>query len=134
MDTYYHGTPSWNRILNLGFDMEAPRRSDPGDFGWGIYLTQSKSRAKAYGTVLKVAVDVSRFALIPNPYFLKGWERVPPVSAEERLFHETVFNGDQMATVNLQRDARIEAAKKVRQVFMGHGYQGIRISGYTDLQ
>ena len=56
----YHGTSHTTAILADGFDLEAQRTMDPGDFGWGVYLTDSPSRARAHGKVLVVEVEDSR--------------------------------------------------------------------------
>lgn len=125
MGKFYHGTSFAGRIITSGFDISSARRNDPGDFGWGIYFTQQWARAQAYGRVLQVEMDVSRFAVIPNPYFLKGFERVSPVSEVEQLFHNLVFDGDVMRTVNLRGEERVAAAHQVREVFLERGYKGI---------
>lgn len=126
--TLYHGSSAWEKILEVGFDLEHPRRSDPGDFGWGLYLSANPARARSYGKVLKVSLDPSRLAYISNPYFLDRFERVEPKTEEEKLFYGLVFDGDIMKTVNLPSDLRVAAAKLVRQVFLEKGYTGIRTS------
>jgi len=72
--TFYHGTTksSAEQILKEGFKIEkVGSRSDPGDFGEGIYVTLNKYVAKYVGdgTILHVVVDLSKFAFIDNPYF-----------------------------------------------------------------
>ena len=133
--TLYHGTSRKRAALILaeGVDMEAPRTRDPGDFGWGFYLTTSLSRARACGeVVLEVAVDTSNFAYLPYPYFLKRGSITPlePTTEVERLFHDTVFtlvDNDwwKMGTVNGTADERQRAARKVRDCFLAHGHAGI---------
>ncbi len=132
--TLYHGTTSQRAtsILATGVDMEAPRTRDPGDLGWGFYLTASISRARACGeVVLEVTVDASTFAYLPYPYFLDGLTRIEPTTEAERLFHETVFTltKDQwweMRTVKGSASERERVARKVRTVFLAHGHAGIK--------
>ena len=133
--TLYHGTSRERAasILAGGVDLEAPRTRDPGDFGWGFYLTASISRARACGeVVLEVVVDTSTFAYLPYPYFLKRGSLTPvePSTEAERLFHKTVFTlaDDQwwrMTTVKGTAEEREHAARKVRTVFLAHGHAGI---------
>jgi hypothetical protein len=122
----YHGTSSAcaDRILDEGFDADAKRRNDPGDFGWGVYLTDSPFRARAYGeAVLEVEIDEDRFARLPNPYFLDGLEEVEPETWAEKLFHSVAFRGDAMVTV--KGPNRIEACKEVTRNFTLRGFAGI---------
>lgn len=128
MDTFLHGTSSAQAetILADGFDLEAQRRSDPGDFGWGVYLTDRASRARAYGErVLQVTIDPTRFARITNPYFLKGLEEVEPVTDVEKLFHGVAFRGGQMLVVKADSEERVAIARRIREAFIGAGYDGI---------
>lgn len=124
-----HGTNYPEKILQEGFSMEAARRSDPGDFGWGIYLTNQKARAASYGTILQVHVDTSKMAFIKNPYFLNpDGSLAPRATQEEKLFYEQVFphGEDWMNTVLARGDERVANCKRVRELFMGHGYTGIK--------
>ena len=129
MTIYFHGTgdSQATTILAEGFDIEAPRRSDPGDLGWGIYLTDSASRARAHGyQVLSVEVDTARYARITNPYFLKGFEEVEPETPEERLFHGVAFEGGQMLSVVADSlEKRVAVARRIREVFLAAGFAGI---------
>jgi hypothetical protein len=128
MTMYFHGTDDdrATAILADGFDMEAPRRSDPGDLGWGIYLTDRISRARAHGSsVLNVDVDESRFARIANPYFLKGLQEVMPETREERLFHGVAFKDGQMLSVKGSKEDRIATARLIRDTFLAAGFDGI---------
>jgi len=115
--------------MKRGFDVEAPRNSDPGDFGWGIYLTDCLERARAYGdAVFEVDIDLSRFAAIPNPYFLKsvesGFVNTKPRTYDEVLFYNIAFNENgRMRTV--VGDDRVDVAKEIRDSFLDHGYAGI---------
>lgn len=62
IETFYHGTNKdrASSIVQDGVDLEHPRKSDPGDFGLGFYVTKSLASAKSYGEcVLLVEVDLS---------------------------------------------------------------------------
>lgn len=127
--TFYHGSPVYEEILRRGFDHDAPRRCDPGDFGWGVYLTAQLARAKCHGPVLEVRVETSRLAFIRNPYFLKDLQSFPPETPEEKLFHELVF-GDrgEMRTVKTfpgETPTRDAVCREVQRVFLLEGYSGI---------
>ena len=53
--TFYHGTSREQAAAMRidGIDMSAPRKRDPGDFGWGFYLTGDLERAqKLWGSSL----------------------------------------------------------------------------------
>lgn len=133
MTTLYHGTLCPNEILARGFDIDAPRRCDPGDFGWGVYLTSNIARAKGYGTVLAVEVDLSALALVPNPYFLTPeGGRLRSTSPMEELFYGYVFAEGPafMRTVNSRGEEREAHAKEVRKIFLTAGYKGIRTYTY----
>lgn len=124
--SFFHGTSEKNAesIERDGFDLDALRRSDPGDFGWGIYLTDSIHRARAYGSaVLEVAIKNGNFARISNPYFLEGTESTKPETDEEKLFYENAFDSDgNMLTIH---GDRIAAAKNISRAFILNGYDGI---------
>ena len=132
--TWYHGTDDTSReaILRDGFDLNADRRHDCGDFGWGVYLGGSLPRARSYGgNVVQVELDESRFARIVNPYFVEGFCEVKPVTDVEKLFHSLAFvpgqyGGNQvMLTVRGTREARYAASKRVATAFLEAGYAGI---------
>jgi len=125
MTTYFHGTSQADTVLADGFDIEAPRRSDPGDFGWGVYLTDEASRARAYGEVLSVEIDTTKYARIECPYFLDGFQEVEPVTPEERLFHGVAFEGNQMLSVVADSLERVAIARRIREVFLEAGFAGI---------
>lgn len=134
----YHGTDeaSAARILSEGFDVDALRRSDPGDFGWGVYLTSSLPRARAYGSVvLEVEVDESRFARLPCPYFLDDFQRVEPETEVERLFYSVAFDAEgEMLTIH--SPDREGVSKAVAKTFLEAGYDGL-VTGpgrYGDLE
>lgn len=113
----YHGTPTPHAVLR-GIDLSVPRLRDPGDFGWGFYCTMDPARARTHGDVLIIAMDVSRFALIPDPYRETGLE-----TPEEKLFHRLAFEGDQMLTVVGSR--RQVVAKTIQCEFLRRGWLGI---------
>lgn len=129
MKRFFHGTRHAESILEQGFDLGAQRRTDPGDLGWGIYLTDTPARARAHGEALAVVVDDSRFARIKNPYFEENLKRVEPETDVEALFYDNAFdeNGE-MVTVRGEWEERVAASKAVRAAFLRAGYQGI-ISG-----
>lgn len=127
VETFYHGTSTGiaSRILADGFDVHARRVSDPGDLGWGAYLTSSESRARSYGNaVLHVQIDTTNFARLKNPYFLDGLKSVKPKTATERLFYDVAFD-DKGDMLTVQGRNRTAASKKVARTFMDHGYDGI---------
>lgn len=129
---WYHGTPRWQDILDKGIDIDAPKHSDPGDFGWGIYLTARLARVKSYGRVFEVEIDTSRMAYISNPYFLDGLRRLEPITTEEQLFYSLAYGSDgEMWTVQGTKEERILAARRVQCGFLGAGYAGI-ISDYDE--
>lgn len=129
IEVWYHGSPKWQEILENGIDFDAPRRSDPGDFGWGFYLTKRYSRAKVNGRVLQFVIDTTQLAYIANPYEAKK------DTLEERLFENLAFmyhdwDGDPypggiMLTLQGGIEKRIQTAKKIRKEFLSRGYQGI---------
>ena len=69
---YWHGVAD----PDIYADLVAGRRklslqtgwaSDPGDLGWGIYLTSLRREAVAYGKVLKVRCVLRNALFVPNP-------------------------------------------------------------------
>ena len=97
MTRFYHGTSKERaaEILERGVDLNAPRSHDPGDFGWGLYLTQNLVRAQQYGSViLEVDVDLECFAHVPNPYFIEKLVPTQPQTPPERLFYSLAFDGE----------------------------------------
>ena len=125
----FHGTStqSLKKILSGGVDINAPRVSDPSDFGHGFYVTTSKPRASAIGEdVAEVDIDTSNFAFIKNPYFLENLSDVAAKTPEEKLFREAAFDGGKMLTVKGDTPAaRIAAAERIRERFLDKGYKGI---------
>jgi hypothetical protein len=128
---WYHGTPRWQDILNKGIDIDAPKHSDPGDFGWGIYLTRKLSRAQVYGRVFQVDIDTRGMAYVPNPYFLVGLQQVAPSSPEELLFYSLAYLNGEMRTLHGSNKERIEAARAIQAGFLAAGYCGI-VSDYDE--
>jgi len=138
-EIWYHGSPKLQQILDQGFDIDAPRIQDPGDFGWGIYLTTRVYRARYHSTedtILAVEIETDRFAYIQNPYFMYGLTsftrpgqrgQLFPETFEEHLFFDIAFeptdSGYEMALVRGKH--REEKSKLVRQVFINEGYDGI---------
>lgn len=126
VERYFHGSPFATSLVAKGVDMEAPRTSDPGDFGWGFYVDKNKLRCRQYGKVLIVWVDVALFAHLPDPYFLKGLEETNPETELERLFFELAFAPDRrMLTVKGDLDERTKVGRQIRAVFLEKGYTGI---------
>lgn len=130
----YHGTPTAEAILTEGVRMDIERRADPGDFGWGFYLTLDLSRASNFGDVLQVVVDDSELARIDNPYFLHRLETVEPVTPEEKLFFGIVFGPDrEMMNVRGPWDQRVRVSKQVREAFLEAGWKGIYSESQREL-
>lgn len=128
--SWYHGTSGEDaaRILRAGIDVERERRSDPGDFGWGVYLAHDPERARSYGpVVLEFLVEEAGLARIPNPYFVAGLDEVAPVTEAERRFHALAFApGGRMRTVQGRWAERVAASREIRDAFLAAGYAGIR--------
>ena len=122
-------------ILRGGVNMEAQRRNDVGDLGWGFYLTGSMSRARCYGRgILEIEIHRDQFAVVSNPYFLKGMDVVRPKTEDERLFYSLAFDelGDMMTcSGRYDRAAKETAARNIRLAFLELGCAGI-ISDYSD--
>ena len=127
--TWVHGTTTaiWEQIRNQGIDFDSKRRSDPGDFGWGFYVTTNQVRAQTYGEAqIEVGLDESKFAVLPHPYFLNGFEKVEPQTEEEKLFHSLAFSEEgKMLTLRGTKEERETVCKKIRDEFLKRGYLGI---------
>jgi hypothetical protein len=123
----YHGTSAERaaQILKSGFDLDAARTSDPGDFGWGLYLTPDLSTARAYGdVVLRVILDDSSYARIRDPYN-------PDLTQEaDRLFHALAFQDGYMLTCfyGFSKEDKKRVSKAIRDEFLARGYGGISSS------
>ena len=151
MKTFYHGTSNDQaaNILANGVNLDYPRVQDPGDFGWGFYITQNLDSAKSYsrgGAILKVTVDETKLAFIQDPYFTptksSGGKRTKPETDAEKLFFDIAYTGEdileydssgrirsiqlaRMSTVAGPPSEIVKAAKKVREAFLASGYSGI---------
>lgn len=121
---FYHGSVNADKIIKSGFDIDFKRFSDPGDFGWGIYFTNNKSKAKSYGKIIEADIDLSKFAYIENPYFMKGLKLIEPRTKSEKLFYNLAFD-DNGTMLTLHGDNREQINKKIREEFLKNGYKGI---------
>lgn len=128
--SFLHGTDlaSAEAIIRDGVTAEPPSRvHDPGDFGWGFYLTRDPARARSYGhTLVGVDVHIDRFAVIPNPYFIDRLTEIQPVTAVEKLFHSIAFRNGRMRTCTASIEERIAIARSIRNAFVLDGFAGIR--------
>lgn len=125
---WYHGTRRWEEVEKHGVDFDAPRATDPGDFGWGFYLTKRPVLANIHGRVFQVTIDPSKLAYIENPYFLLD-DLHPrlPVTPEEKLFWDIAFDNEgNMLTINADKETRVQTAKEIQRAFLAAGFTGIR--------
>jgi len=118
----YHGTTPENyySILKQGFKITEKEVSDPGDFGRGIYLTGMKGRAKAYGKVITVEVNLENPLIFHSVSEAYKWR--------EKLiekFGDTIHGKGSSIEERLQ--SRREAAEKWRNYFLEKGIDGIII-------
>jgi len=120
----YHGTTpeGMKKIPEEGFYLEAERTSDPGDFGWGIYLTGMPARAKSYGgrNVLRVEVNFDnplKFSSVSEAY---KW-RDPLVEKYGDTIHGIGNTWEEKIK------SRGKIAKKWREELLRQGYDGIMI-------
>jgi|GEM_PF-4200718 len=120
----YHGTTpeGMEKIPKEGFSLEAERVSDPGDFGWGIYLTGMPARAKPYGgvNVLRVEVDFNNPLIFRSVSEAYKW-RDPFVEK----YGDTLHGIGNTWKEKLKSKAKI--AKKWREELLKRGYDGIII-------
>lgn len=139
----YHGARVKEEILRRGFDIEAPRVADPGDFGWGIYLTSDLNRARATGGTKNV-LDVQ--ACFKNPLVLHAPYSInPPETAGDRFInqlrerygdtvhgltteeaielHRQGKSPDQIATITYGN--RVRASKKWAEEIQRAGYDAV---------
>jgi len=131
---WHHGTTkeAAQAIEESGFDLDLAGRRDPGDFGLGVYATHVMPRAQAYGrAVVTMRLD-GNFANIQNPYFVHRLQEIEPQTDAERLFHGIAFDGNDMITVRGKKEDRLAAAGRVREAFLGVGYDGIIASQTND--
>lgn len=111
-----HGTTSEAAaaILEGGFRLDAERRSDPGDFGWGVYLTGWGPVARASGRAVVVAeVELER----PKTFGSKA-------AAYEWL--RRLHDGALPTVQGSERD-RVAASKQLRRRMLERGVDGIVI-------
>ena len=120
----YHGTTSegMKKIPQEGFSLEAERTSDPGDFGWGVYLTGMPARAKAYGgiNILRVEVDFDnplKFSSVSEAY---KWRELLV-----QKYGDTIHGIGN--TWEEKAKSRAEIAKRWREELLRQGYDGIII-------
>jgi len=124
----YHGTSreACESIWENDVGVSGTRR-EPGDFGYGFYLTKSLVRARSYGPcVLEFLIDTRHYARVDNPYFTSGFNMFWPTTTDERLFYSLAFgSGGEMKTVKGSPESRLLAAVRIRNAFLGAGYKGI---------
>ncbi len=113
----YHATSKENavKILAEGFDLNAKRTADPGDFGWGFYSTCYLPRARGIGGIV-LTVDVPlirplRFQTMADAY---AWLDTK----------QEVMGGD---TVRGHTEERIACSKKLREHCLEQGIDGLII-------
>lgn len=138
VDQLYHGTRDLQALEDAFTAGELTHdhamKRDPGDFGLGFYCTRRRAKAAAYGEVILVQLDLSHFAHIPNPYFVRGsldpdgpaLEEIPPRTDAEKLFHSLAFDQYGMKTAAGALEDRQKAAAEIAARFMREGYNGIR--------
>lgn len=125
----YHGSRYAKEICLTGFDLWAPRTSDVGDLGWGIYLTSNWHEARRYagpqGGVLEVDVNTDDFLFVKERF--KG-----PHTDAEKLWWEVIGADDEgrLLTVSLPHPEREEHSKRVRQRFLDMGIKGVATGPY----
>lgn len=125
MSDFFHGTTldAALSMMKVGVDLYHPRKSDPGDFGLGFYLTGDIVRARAYGkAILIAALDMSEYAYIPSPY-------EPDDSKAGKLFRELAFAEDgNMRTCysGFSKEQRQQISVEIRDKFLSWGWKGIR--------
>lgn len=130
----FHGTRDPESVLK-GIDLDVPRTHDSGDFGWGFYCTFRQSRAACYGHVLRVDVDLSEFAHIDSPYFLRGFKQLLPETPEEELLYSLLFadGPDVMLTIKGSRADRDRVSRQIRTEFLQRGWKGIVSASLAEL-
>lgn len=132
---FYHGTTpeAAAGIMTNGFDVDAKRAHDPGDFGWGTYFTTDWHRAREMGgpVLLEVEIEMDRLARIENPYFLHKLELIEPANEIEWLFFGLAFTADgmHMKTIHGDREA---VAKQISEAFTERGFTGITTAYHGD--
>lgn len=136
----YHGSPRKEEILERGFDVEAPRASNPGDFGWGIYLTSDLARAKASGPVLEVQTCFETPLVLHSPYRIhapetagdkfiaelrkKYGDTIHGLTDEEAIeLHRKGKSPEEIAEISRQN--RIYASRKWAEEIQKAGYDAV---------
>ena len=125
---FYHGTEEKNVIPILKEGFVKRSLTDSGDFGAGVYLSQSLSRAKSYGKwIFTVEIDLDKFAYIETPYFIKNLKLIMPKNEIEELFYYTAFDdhGEMKTCSQNYYGSRKKAAEEIRKVFLEKGFKGI---------
>jgi len=149
--TLYHGSAVVDKIVSEGFKVDAPRARDPGDFGWGIYLSDSTGRAFSAGgmdvrrgqeRVVAIKVDVRNPLRLKCPYPVcdlpatagdrliwglreKHGDTVHGLSQEEadRLYYKEGKTVEEIACIASQN--RVKAAKKWTEEIQKAGYDAV---------
>lgn len=150
-EIWYHGANKADDILATGFQVidDVRHRTDPGDFGLGIYFTKDLRVALNYGQhIFKCEIVMDQLADIPNPYRLyeqprpdlpskifrwlafdhvggPAYRQARRGKKQPRLLGE--FGPGRMKTVHgsYTRAERMETTAKIREVFLRRGYTGI---------
>lgn len=142
-ELWYHATDrsSALSIIADGVRLDLDHKRDPGDFGWGFYLTRDKRRASAIDRVLlQVEFQRDQCVYLENPYFMRDGRTFRPGTYIELLFHRLCFlerhrldtrNEPQvMGTVHGTPQERTVVAKAIRGAFLLRGFRGI-VTGHA---
>ena len=140
----YHGTSAANAqsIMENGFDVNAPRTRDPGDFGFGMYFTTDRDRAERHGeAVLEVVVDDEMIEGLQSAYFgglkyepcdVTGYRpcgtKIEPKTQFQKVFHALAFRNDgrMMTCAGFQSlEDKTNASKMIQRVCLAMGVVGI---------
>lgn len=143
----YHGTSAANAqsIMENGFDVNAPRTRDPGDFGFGMYFTTDRERAERHGeAVLEAVVDLAMIETIQTAYFggiaftdcvVDGEISCEPCGTKyepedqfEKMFHALAFTDDgtmKTCAGGLSIEDKTNASKMIQRVCLAMGVFGI---------
>lgn len=115
-ETLYHGSAAVDAIVKRGFDIEAKRVADVGDFGWGIYLGTISSARAAGGKTNVIAVKVD----IRNPLRVSSYDDPFIANLRKRLgdtIHESIIEGKTVT--------REEAARRWAKEIQKAGYDAV---------
>lgn len=140
--TYWHGVRSRNVHGQLCsgaacLALQEDFASDPGDLGWGIYLTKLKREARLYGHVIKVAVVLNNAVdLRAKGSGLAWFNRMslftggnPVRGSSEKLERATVEDGYRYTNAEKWQD-RIYYAKLWRELCLKDGIDGLVVKGW----